>query len=407
MGLTGFLRDNAPFLAAGALLAFCSSFGQTYLISVFAGVIQADFGLSHGEWGGIYTIGTTASAVAMIWAGVATDHVRARALGAVVLVALALACLAMALAPAAWALPFVIFALRFAGQGMTTHIAVVAMARWFTVSRGKAISIALMGFAVGEAFLPLAIVPLLGIAPWRALWVGFAVFLVLMAPVLYRLLRLERTPRAAAEEAGALGMGARHWRRPEALRHWLFWMVAPAILAPSAFGTAFFFQQVHLAETKGWAHLELVALFPLFTGTSIAAMLVSGWLIDRLGSARLMPVAQIPVAVGFLLMGAAESLAAAGLAVVLMGASQGALSTLSSAFWAEFYGTRHLGGIKALATAVMVLGSAIGPGLTGVLIDFGVVFEDQMAGIAGVYLGAAALVAVGVTRARRLLPVAA
>ncbi|MDJ0628513.1 MAG: MFS transporter [Rhodobacter sp.] len=407
MDLLPFLRANAPFLAAGALLAFCSSFGQTYLISVFAGEIRAEFGLSHGDWGGIYTLGTTASAVAMIWAGIATDHFRARTLGAVVLAGLAFACLMMALAPGAWALPFVIFALRFAGQGMTTHIAVVAMARWFVASRGKAISVALMGFAVGEAFLPLAIVPLLGIAPWRMLWVGFAVFLLLVIPVLSRLLRLERTPQSVAEESPASGMRGRHWRRPEALRHWLFWLVVPSIMAPSAFGTAFFFQQVHLAETKGWAHIELVSLFPLFTGTAIAAMLVSGWLIDRVGSARLMPFAQLPVAVGFIVLGMAEGLPLAAAGIVLMGLSQGALSTLSSAFWAEFYGTRYLGGIKALATAAMVLGSAIGPGLTGALIDFGIDFEDQMVGIAGVYAGAALLVAVGVTRARRLLPFAA
>ncbi|MCP3970049.1 MAG: MFS transporter, partial [Rhodobacteraceae bacterium] len=129
MSILQFVRSNAPFLAAGVLLTFCSSFGQTYLISVFAGEIRAEFGLSHGDWGGIYATGTFASAVVMVWAGVLTDHFRVRLLGAVILVLLALACLAMALAPGAWALPFVIFALRFAGQGMTTHIAMVAMAR--------------------------------------------------------------------------------------------------------------------------------------------------------------------------------------------------------------------------------------------------------------------------------------
>lgn len=404
MGIFPFIRANAPFLAAGALLAFSSSFGQTFLISVFAGVIREEFALSNGQWGGIYTIGTFASAVVMIWAGVLTDHFRARTLGVVVLAMLAIACVMMALAPAAWALPFVIFALRFAGQGMTTHIAVVAMARWFVASRGKALSIASLGIAAGEAFLPLVAVSLLGVVPWRWLWLSFAVILVLMVPVLVRLLRLERTPQSVAAESQAVGMNGRHWTRRQALRHWLFWLMVPSILAPSAWSTAFFFQQVHLAQTKGWTHVQLVALFPLYTAVSVAAMLASGWVIDRVGTARLMPVYQLPMAAGFVVIGLTEGLGIAAMGMALMAVAQGANSTLPNAFWAEFYGTKSLGGIKALATAVMVLGSAIGPGLTGYLIDFGIDFEDQMVGIAVYFLLASALVWIGVGRAKAVLP---
>ena len=64
-----FLRENARWLGAGALLSFLSSFGQTYFIAIFAGEIRAEFGLSHGQWGGIYALGTGASAVLMLWAG--------------------------------------------------------------------------------------------------------------------------------------------------------------------------------------------------------------------------------------------------------------------------------------------------------------------------------------------------
>ena len=64
MGTLRFLQENAPWLAAGVLLTFLSSFGQTFFISVFAGEIRETFGLSHGEWGGIYTLGTSAAAIA-------------------------------------------------------------------------------------------------------------------------------------------------------------------------------------------------------------------------------------------------------------------------------------------------------------------------------------------------------
>lgn len=407
MSLLPFLRENGPFLSAGALLTFCSSFGQTYLISAFAGEIRSEFGLSHGQWGGIYTLGTFASAVVMVWAGVLTDHFRARVLGAIVLALLAAACLMMAAVPVWWLLPIVIFALRLTGQGMTSHIAVVAMARWFVATRGRALSVASLGFAAGEAFLPLLVVALLGVAPWRLLWVGFALFLLLMLPVLARLLQLERTPQSVAEHSQSVGMDGLHWSRVQALKHWLFWLMVPAILAPSAFSTAFFFQQVHLAETKGWTHVQLVSLFPLYTTIGVGSMLLSGWVIDRIGTARMMPVIQLPMAAGFVVIGLSDGLPLAALGVVLMGLTQGATTTTSSAFWAEFYGTRNLGGIKSMTTAVMVLGSAVGPGLTGYLIDLGLDFQDQMVGIAVYFLAAAGLVTIGVTRARRLLPLAA
>ena len=47
----------------------------------------------------------------------------------------------------------------------------------------------------------------------------------------------------------------------------------------------------------------------------------------------------------------------------------GANATLPNAFWAEFYGSENLGVLKAMATALMVLGSAIAPGIRGILID--------------------------------------
>lgn len=407
MGTVEFLRRNAPFLSVGALLTFVSSFGQTYFISIFAGEIRAEFRLGHGDWGAIYAAGTMASAIVMVWAGALTDVFRVRRLSLFVLIGLAAACLAMAALPAVWLLPFVIFCLRLGGQGMSSHIATVAMARWFVAARGRALAIASLGFALGEAFLPLIFVWALGFWHWRALWVVAAGVVLLILPVVVRLLREERTPQSAAKDGAATGMLGRHWTRSEVLRHWLFWAIFPAVLGPSAFGTAFFFQQVHLAEVKGWEHLELVALFPLYTGVGILSMLGSGWLIDRIGTGWLMPLAQLPVAAAFLVLAQADSLGVAAIAVSLMAVTFGAGATLPGAFWAEYFGTRHLGAIKALATAVMVLGSAIGPWITGSLIDLGYDFPDQMVWIGAWFLLVFLLVAFAMSRARRDLSPAA
>ena len=398
-----FLRDNAAFLLAGALLSFTSSFGQTFFISIFAGEIMSTFSLSDGDWGLIYSLGTTASAIVMVWSGVLTDRLRVRVLGAIVFAGLAFACLFMAFNPYAALLPLSIFLLRFTGQGMTSHIAMVAMARWFVATRGKALAIAASGYAVGEAILPVLFVAAMALIDWHYLWMIAALFILLMLPVMQRLLRQERTPQSLAESDTALGMDGRHWTRKDMLRHPLFWFVLPSILGPSAFVTALFFQQVHLAEVKGWSHVGFVALFPVYTGVSTLFMLLAGWAIDRFGTKRLMPFYQIPIAISFVVMASAESLWGAALAFALMAMTTGANSTLPSAFWAEFYGTRHIGGIKSIATAAMVLGSAIGPAISGVLIDRGIPFPEQMLGITVWFLLASGLIWFGVTTAARSL----
>ena len=133
MGLLGFAKANAKWLSAGALLTFLSSFGQTFFISIFAGEIRDVYELTHGSWGAIYAIGTMSSAIVMIWLGTTADRFRARQLGAIVLVGLALACLAMSVNTSVLILPVIIFCLRLFGQGMAHHIATVTMARFKSI----------------------------------------------------------------------------------------------------------------------------------------------------------------------------------------------------------------------------------------------------------------------------------
>lgn len=402
IGYIAFIRANAPFLGAGALLALLSAFGQTFFISIFGGEIREAFDLTNGDWGLIYMIGTAASAAVMVFAGGLADIFRVRTLGIAVVAALGLACLAMAVNTAAALVVVVIFFLRFFGQGMSMHMATVAMSRWFVATRGRALAIAGMGFMIGEMTLPLIMVWLKSIVDWRTLWVCFALFCFAMCPVLYRLLRLERTPKADAAIENTTGMGNRHWTRREALAHPLFWLIVPGLMSFAGFGTAFWFHQVHFADVKGWTHLSLVAVFPVGTATLMASTVLFGWAIDRFGAVRLLPIYLVPYVLAFILHWYAPSLAWTALAVMLMGLAGGGNATLLNACWAEFYGTNHLGAIKSAATAAMVLGSAIGPGLSGWLIDQGVGIEIQMLVYAGCFGFAAILMGIAARMYNRL-----
>ena len=53
----------------------------------------------------------------------------------------------------------------------------------------------------------------------------------------------------------------------------------------------------------------------------------------------------------------------------LVGVSNGLTNVLGSSTWAEVYGVRFIGSIKALTTALMVFSTAFGTSVFGFLID--------------------------------------
>jgi MFS family permease len=213
-----------------------------------------------------------------------------------------------------------------------------------------------------------------------------ALFAILAIPLIRHLLRSDRVPQSSGTEDVQRGMVGRFWTRNDALKHWSFWLLLLWFALPSTFGTALFFHQVHIAEVKGWPFVYYVALIPFLTGGSIAATFAAGWAVDWLGANRVIALGLLPASLGFLILGEAQHLWVAAMALVVLGLTNGWVSTLGGAIWPELYGTRNIGAIRSIAMSAVVFGSAAGPAITGTLIDQGYMFEDQMPVISVVYL---------------------
>ena len=69
----------------------------------------------------------------------------------------------------------------------------------------------------------------------------------------------------------------------------------------------------------------------------------------------------------------------------MLGISNGLANVLGSSTWAEIYGVKHIGSVKALTTALMVFATAFGTALFGVLIDINFSIE-QIAVVSGAYI---------------------
>lgn len=373
-----FVTENARWLVTGLLLSLGSSFGQTYFISIFSGEIRLAYGLSDGEWGGIYTIATMSSAFLLIVLGGRADTVPLSRLAIVVAGVFALACILMAFGASLWLLLLTVFLLRFCGQGMMTHMLATAMARWFVATRGRAMAITSLGFPMGEALLPVVTIMLIGMIGWRATWgVAAAVIVLVLIPALMFLLAHDRAPKGSNGGRGAPGLFGRHWTRGEVLRHPLFYAFVPLLLTPGFIGTVVFFHAVHVAEVKGWTLTAMAPSYAAYAATSVTTGLVAGWAADRFGPTRLMPVVLVPMAVGMFLIGPAETPLGWSVALALAGVTQGIAAALSGTLLPTLFGTNHLGSVRSIATAIMVFSTAVGPGVTGWFIDRGVSYPDQ------------------------------
>lgn len=398
MNTIDFIRSNIRWLLGGLTLTFFSSFGQTYFIALFSHEIRETFSLSHGEFGGIYMVGTLASAAVLVWLGRVVDFYSVSTVAFWVCCALGLACVAMSLVFSVWMLVLVIFGLRLFGQGMMSHIAMVAMGRWYSAERGRAVSITSMGFQIGTGILPFIVVSLIGLIGWRASWVVAALLMIFVAmPVIYLLMKTERIPRGMTAPS-IEDDGKKHWTHAQVLADPLFWVMLTGVIAPSFIGTSVFFHQVHIGEIKGWSRELIAGSIALAAFTTVLFSLLAGWLIDRFSARQLLPLFLVPLGLGNFLLGWMDNSAAIIIYMLLHGVSNGVSNTLFGALWPEVYGTRHLGAVRSLIMAAMVIASALGPGATGWLIDRGIGFEIQLISM-GVYCFITTLFMVMVERA--------
>ena len=377
--MLSFLAENKRWLATGLLLALGACLGHTWFIALFAGQIRSEFGLSDGQWGLLYTAATLSSAALLFGRGSWADTVPLSRLAPLVAVAFAGAAVLMAVGQAIWTLGIAVFLLRFCGQGMFSHIQQTAMARWFVATRGRAMAIANLGYTTGQMLLPLPAVLLMGWIGWRASWLVVAgILLLVILPLLVWLLKQDRAPQAShGGGLGAAGFDGRHWKRREALRHWLFWALVPLMLTPGYVGTVVFFHQVHIAEIKGWTLVAMAPAYPAWALSEVAAVFAAGWFADRFGPTRLLPLALLPMGLGIALIGMAQTPTAWIIGIGLIGLTQGVTNTVWGTLLPATYGTNHIGSVRAVASAVLVVSTALGPGVGGVIIDAGIPVPQQ------------------------------
>ena len=381
IGNREFILTEWRFLLFGLLMAFWSSLGQTFFISLFSGQIRAALDLSHGDFGTYYALATTASAISLIWLGKLADMMRLEKLAIFILGSLCVAAILFSQISSLWMLVGGLYLLRMFGQGMMTHVYTTAMARRYVVTRGRAISIAQLGHTLSESIGPASIVALQAVFDWRSLWIGLPLIAFLTLAPFLRLLT-QRTRLQDGEGLDGLGAnqpmpdhaygGQKQWRRKEVLRDPAFWLGFIWLAAvPSFVLTGLLFHQIYLAEAKGVALSTWTASYVLYAVFAVIGSLTIGQLIDRFSARRIAAHTLLPNTLACLALWLGSVEIGVPLFFILFGLAIGMPHATNAALIAEVYGTRYMGEIKALFMPVGVFASALSPMLMGWMIDAG------------------------------------
>ena len=370
----------------GFIFTFFSSFGQSYFLGLFNSSIREALSITHGQFGTIYASATLCSSLLLIWVGKKIDDVNIFKFAFFVTILLSFACFFFSRITSVFLLFIAIFLMRFSGQGMMSHTASTTISRYFTRTRGRALSISWFGLSSAEFIMPVLMVYLLTIIDWQNLWLIFSITVLIVLPIVSFLLikNLNLDSREANDE-DKKEVEIKQWKRREVIKDYRFYIISSNMLAMPWIFTGFAVFQSFIQTSKGWGPYVIAQSFMSYSILSVLTLFLSGFLIDKFTSRKLLIYMNIPLLLSVIVLFFFDTPVTAFVFLGLVGISNGFANILGSSTWAELYGVKYLGSIKALTTALMVFATAFGTALFGYLIDIGFTVGD-IALVSGTYI---------------------
>jgi len=362
----------------GFIFTFFSSFGQSFFLGLFNSSIRNELSITHGQFGSIYASATLLSSFFLIWVGKKIDDVNIFKFAFLVTLLLSFSCFFFSKISSITILFFAIFLMRFSGQGMMSHTATTTISRYFSKSRGKALSTGWFGLSSAEFILPVLIIYLLTIYNWKNIWMSISALVIIFLPIIsYILLKnLNLDSREITNDKNYKDENIKQWKRIEVLKDYRFYIIGANMLAMPWIATGVFVYQSFILESKNWGPYIIAQSFMAYSILSVITLFFSGFLIDKFTSRKILIYMNIPLLLAAIILIYFKSPISSFIFLGLIGISNGFANVLGSSTWAEIYGVKYIGSIKALTTALMVFATAFGTALFGVLIDYGFSIEQ-------------------------------
>ena len=370
----------------GFIFTFFSSFGQSFFLGLFNSSIRDALSITHGQFGSIYASATLLSSIILVWIGKKIDDVNILKFASYVIIFLSASCFIFSKISSVIFLFIGIFLMRLAGQGLSSHTATTTISRFFEKNRGRALSTAWLGLSLAEFIMPVLIVFLLTFIEWRDIWVSISIIVIIILPavtyVLVKEVKLDTREDSKIEEGNRV---IKQWKRIEVLKDYRFYIICMTMLAMPWIATGSFVYQSFITSSKEWGPYVIAQSFMAYSILSVITLFISGFLIDKFSSRKLLIYMNIPLFFSTIVLYYFDVSFSSFVFFGLLGVTNGLANVLGSSTWAEIYGVKFIGSIKALTTALMVFATAFGTALFGFLIDNGFTIE-QIAVVSGTYI---------------------
>jgi len=378
---------NKKVIIFGFIFTFFSSFGQSFFLGLFNAPIRNELNITHGQFGTIYASATICSSLLLVWLGKKIDDYRILNYSFFVITLLFVSSLAFSFINSIYFLAFGIFLMRLSGQGLMSHTSTTTISRFFEKSRGRALSTIWFGLSAAEFILPVLITYFFVIYSWRAVWQGIAIIIILFLPfVIFKTIKsIDLDSREKDNSPNLKKIKVKSWRRRDVIKDYRFYIISLNMLAMPWIATGVFVYQSFIADSKMWDVYTIPKAFMVYSVASIITLFSSGYLVDKFTSRKLIPIMNIPLLLAMVVLFYNQHEIYAYIFLGLVGVSNGFGNILGSSTWAEIYGVKYIGSIKALTTAFMVFATAFGTAVFGVLIDKGFTIEN-IAFVCGSYI---------------------
>ena len=380
------LSINKKVIIFGFIFTFFSSFGQSFFLGLFNAPIRNELGITHGQFGNIYATATIFSSLLLIWVGKKIDEYQIIYYSFFVILLLFFSSLFFSFINSIIFLSIGIFLMRFSGQGLMSHTSTTTISRFFEKSRGKALSTIWFGLSSAEFILPVLVTYLFVIYSWRSVWQGIAIIIIIFLPfVVLNTIKKIKLDSREKDLDPKKNFKIKSWKRREVIKDYRFYIVSLNMLAMPWIATGVFVYQSFISDSKMWNIYTIPKAFMVYSLASIITLFFSGFLVDKFTSRKLIPIMNIPLLIAMFVLFYYQQEISAFIFLGLVGISNGLANVLGSSTWAEIYGVKFIGSIKALTTAFMVFSTAFGTAVFGLMIDNGFSIEN-IAFVSGIYI---------------------
>ena len=348
-------------------------FGATIAsFSLYVVPVSREFGLSRAQMNSAFALVNVGSAIWAPFIGRSLDRMSAKLVIGISGVLIGIGFLTLALSPWLWLDGIALLigvAIGLDGAAMLTLTVLVA--RWFRARRGRAMTLSVIGQALGVVSVPLGTASLITHYGWRnALLVTGAVLLIVLTSV--AVLLRERPAAGELEAEGEEPCDTKlesSTRLPALLCQPNFWLIAVSIALVFTISSTFGISIVPLGISYGLSMTQAALMTSCYAIAAIVAKLILAGFADRVSTLTMVTgllALGIPLFLAFPLVHDGRHLF---FYVILLGLAVGGFAALLPVLQADVFGLPSYGTVRGFMIPIQSAFVATGAFVSGKLYD--------------------------------------